>query len=204
MKGELTELLDTLTDLQQSYPLSEPGAAPTTPLHHKLKSLLPLLLSAYGATLSGPDQSLLRVLLHINDVVFHSPEHQQAQQQKQAAAASTSAASSATPSAAASIDISLAAGAVRVAGAGGHADGDAGEIIGDAKDDINAEEQDGKIDGPITAMLHGPLAMAGYILFFTDGPYSVNRPCTHKRMLIIMEQERLDSTLGLLACYSWT
>ena len=29
--------------------------------------------------------------------------------------------------------------------------------------------------------------------------YSVGRPRTHKRMLISMEQERLDSTLGLLA-----
>ena len=32
---------------------------------------------------------------------------------------------------------------------------------------INAQEQDGMIHGPIIAMLHGPLAMAQYILFFT-------------------------------------
>lgn len=162
VKGELAELLDTLIDLQQSYPLSDPSGTPATPFHHKLHSLLPLLLSAYGATLSSPDQSLLRVLLHINNIVYHSLEHQQAlQHQDQAAAA-----------AAATADAASNKDAAMTAGINEHADkpnedavGDAGHAVGDADDDSNAEGQGGVAHGPITAMLHGPLATAGSVSF---------------------------------------
>ena len=163
VKGELAELLDTLIDLQRSYPLSDPCGTPATPFHHKLHSLLPLLLSAYGATLSSPDQSLLRVLLHINSIVFHSPEHQQAlQHQDQAAAA----AAAATADAAAKKDAAM------TAGTKGHADkpngdavGDAGHASGDADDDSCADGQEGVAHGPISALLHGPLAAAGSVSF---------------------------------------
>lgn len=162
VKGELAELLDTLIDLQQSYPPSDPSDTPATPLHHKLHSLLPLLLSAYGATLSSPDQSLLRVLLHINSVVYQSHEHQQAlQHQNQAAAA-----------AAATADAASKKDAAITAGMNQHGDepigvavGDADHARGDADDDSNAEGQGGLGHGPISALLHGPLATAGSVSF---------------------------------------
>ena len=162
VKGELAELLDTLIDLQQSYPLSDPSGTPATPLHHKLHSLLPLLLSAYGATLSSPDQSLLRVLLHINSIVCHSPEHQQAlQHQNQAAAA-----------AAATADAASMTDAAMTAGIDEHADkpigdavGDGGHASGDADDASNAGGQGGLGHGPMSALLYGPLATAGSVSF---------------------------------------
>ena len=163
VKGELAELLDTLIDLQQSYPLSDPSGTPATPFHHKLHSLLPLLLSAYGATLSSPDQSLLRVLLHINSIVFHSPEHQQVlQHQDQAAAA----AAAATAGAASKRDAAMTAGINEHADKpNGDAVEDGGRAIGDADDVSNAEGQGGVGNGPITALLNGPLAMAGSVSF---------------------------------------
>ncbi|KAL0021866.1 hypothetical protein WJX77_009321 [Trebouxia sp. C0004] len=158
VKGELAELLNTLIDLQQSYPLPDPSGIPATPFHHKLHSLLPLLVSAYGATLSSPDQSLLRVLLHINSIVYHSPDHQQAlQHQDQAAAA-----------AAATVDAASKKGAAMTVDINEHADkpigdavGDAGHAVGNADIDSNAEIQGGG-HGPITTLLHGPLATAGF------------------------------------------
>ena len=162
MKGELAELLDTLIDLQQSYSSSDPSGTPATPLHQKLRSLLPLLLSAYGATLSSPDQSLLRILLHINSVVFHSPEHQQAlQHQKQAAAAAVETADAASKK-----------DAAMTAGIDGHADEPIGNAVGDADHDSgdaaansDAEGQGVGGHGPISALLHGPLATAGSVFF---------------------------------------
>ncbi len=168
VKVELAELLDTLIDLQQSYPLSDPSSTPATPLHHKLRSLLPLLLSAYGATLSSPDQSLLRVFLHINNIVFHSPEHQRALQHPDQVAA-----------AAATADAASKKDAAMTAGINGHADKPIGDAVGDADhasgdadhasgfadDDSNAEGQGGGVHGPISALLHGPLATAGSVSF---------------------------------------
>ncbi|KAA6426422.1 MAG: hypothetical protein FRX49_03533 [Trebouxia sp. A1-2] len=158
VKGELAELLDTLIDLQQSYPPSDPSSTLATPFHHKLHSLLPLLLSAYGATLSSPDQSLLCVLLHINSVVYHSPEHQQALQHPDQAAAAAAAAEAVSEK-----------DAAVTACINGHADqpngdavGDAGHASGDADDGSMAEGQGGVAHGPISALLHGPLATAGF------------------------------------------
>lgn len=157
VKGELAELLDTLIDLQQSYPSSDPSA---TPIHETLHSLLPLMLSAYGATLSSPDQSLLRVLLHINDVVYRSPIHQEAlQQHHQAGAAATAAAAPSDATAApASQCVAMTDAGVEDAD---QANGGAVDAVGDADGDNSAEAQPGMSDGPITAMLNGPLAMAG-------------------------------------------
>lgn len=159
MKGEVAELLDTLIDLQQSYPSSDPSA---TPIHKTLHALLPLLLSAYGATLSSPDQSLLRVLLHINDIVYQSPIHQEAPQHCHLAADAAATAAAATSDATAA----PASQCVAMTNAGledaDQANGDAVNAVGDADGDSSAEEQPGMKDGPITAMLNGPLAMAGY------------------------------------------
>ncbi len=164
VKGELAELLDTLIDLQQSYPLSDPSGTPATPFHLKLHSLLPLLLSAYGATLSSPDQSLLRVLLHINSIVFHSPEHQQALQH-QAAAATADAASQKGAAMTAGINGHDDKPIGDAVGDADHASGDADHACGDADDDSNAEGQGGVGHGSISALLHGPLATAGSVSF---------------------------------------
>ncbi len=157
-KGELAELLDTLIDLQQLYPPSAPNTTPVVALHQRLHSLLPLLLSGYGATLSSPDQSLLRVLLHINDIVYQSPEHQQAQRLHQEAAV-TSAAATAAAAAAAIPSVTMTNGDAGTDN--GDAADAAGGAAGDADNDVSAEEEDEVVAGPITAMLHGPLATAG-------------------------------------------
>lgn len=84
VKGEICELMDTLLDLQQQFTqlpppsgASYPVPTPEATLPQRAQSLLPLLLSSYGATLSTADQSLLRLLLHLNDIIYHSAEYQQ-------------------------------------------------------------------------------------------------------------------------------
>ena len=153
VKGELCELMDTLLDLQQQYaaghhapsnPTSVPD--PTPPLPQRVQPLLPLLLSSYGATLSKADQSLLRVLLHVNDIIHDSDAYQQQLLSPQ-------------PS-------------QDTAGVGTGQSGDAGSTADAARDglrleelgtDVTEDEGSGTVDGPLSAKLHGPLAQAGYV-----------------------------------------
>lgn len=175
----MAELLDTLLDLQQSYPPADPSPACATPLEQKLASLLPLLLASYGATLSSPDQSLLRVLLHINDIVFHTDNYQRTASSTAAAAAAASAEGG-----------QAAAGGLTTAQQATHRDNGVGAVSQDqgcvdrreegaefgngAGDDgrnaahnaqkatpVTAEREGERPEGPITSLLHGPLAKAG-------------------------------------------
>ena len=182
VKGELAELLDTLLDLQQSYPPADPSRASATPLEQKLASLLPLLLASYGATLSSPDQSLLRVLLHINDIVFQTDDYQRTASSTTAAGAAASAeggqaaAGVLTTSQQASkcnsgvSDVNQDQGCVDRSEEGaefGKGAGDDGRnAAGDAQKatTVSSEREmpEGeRPEGPITALLHGPLAKAG-------------------------------------------
>ena len=187
MKGELAELLDTLLDLQQSYPSADPSPTPAAPLEQKLSSLLPLLLASYGATLSGPDQSLLRVLLHINDIIFQTDDYQRS---ASSTAAAASAATAQGGQAAAGVAITdqqtahadddvsaVTRGQASVATDRG--EGDAGVGIGAGDDGRSAatgvqkampggpgreserEKEGERPEGPITSLLQGPLAKAG-------------------------------------------
>ena len=175
VKGEAAALLDTLLDLQLSYPPPDPKPTPTTPtipLEQKLRSLLPLLLASYGATLSSPDQSLLRVLLHINDIIFSTDEYQEKLQEKLLSARNSPA--DGQPSVGAAIPSGDRGQAIwdpnavipndsRVAddsinatvGTGITPRGDARDATGDARG------SDEMPRGPITALLQGPLAEAG-------------------------------------------
>ena len=179
MKTELAELLDTLLDLQQSYPPADHSPASAHPLEQKLASLLPLLLSSYGATLSSPDKSMLRVLLHINDIVFQTDSYQRTASSTDAAAA----AASAEGEQAAAVGLTTAQQATRRSNGVGDASQDHGCIdrseegaaFGkgsgaggrDAANDPQkampvAPEREGQLpEGPITSLLHGPLAKAG-------------------------------------------
>ena len=152
-KEELIELID----LQESYPMTHPqgrtlardpmaelpGNTPRPPLSDRLKALLPLLMAAYGGTLSSPDQSLLRLLLHINDVITQSPDWQAA------AASDHSASGSASVPAAAAI------------GEGGQAFQGIAEAAEQAADGHEQEDEEQAEVGPIHALLRGPLAQAG-------------------------------------------
>ena len=176
VKGEVVELLDTLLDLQQSYPPPHPKLTPTTPaisLEQKLHSLLPLLLAGYGATLSSPDQSLLRVLLHINDIIYNSDEYQEKLQEKFSSARNNNADRQQStglviPGADRVQAVGDAPGVIGYgsglahdssdanAGTEIHAKDDAGQANGDTQSDEMTQGQ-----GPITALLQGPLAEAG-------------------------------------------
>lgn len=174
VKGELAELLDTLLDLQQSYPPADPRPASAHPLEQKLASLLPLLLASYGATLSSPDQSLLRVLLHINDMIFQTYDYQRSTAVAAAEAEQAAAAVLITQQQTAHFDGDM--GEVRQdQGCIGRRDEDAGTGSGAGGADRSAAtdartaapEEPGKegegSDGPITALLYGPLAKAGWV-----------------------------------------
>ena len=179
MKGEVAELLDTLLDLQQSYPPVDPSPAPATPLQQTLASLMPLLLASYGATLSSPDQSLLRVLLHVNDIIFQTNDYRHTASSITATAAAASAESE---QAAAGVptnaqhaphrsdgmdDVSWDQGCVERSEEGAElgtgADDDGRSAASAAHKAMpDGPERDGnRPQGPITSLLHGPLATAG-------------------------------------------
>lgn len=205
MKGELAELLDTLLDLQQSYPAANPSptsadpnptpadptAAPADPtpadptpapaasLARKLSSLLPLLLASYGATLSSPDQSLLRALLHINDIIFHTDDYQRSVDAAAAVEGGQATAGvlmtdhqSPHPEEYQHVEGSLVTGGgEKDAGSGRRANGDGGIGAVAAEKAIpegserqgEGESEREKPDGPITSLLQGPLAKAGWV-----------------------------------------
>lgn len=178
VKGELAELLDTLLDLQQSYPPADPSPPSAHPLEQKLASLLPLLLASFGATLSSPDQSLLRVLLHINDMIFQTGDYQRTA----GTAGTTAVAAAEAGQAAAAVlitqqqtahldgvgdEISQDQGCIgrrgQDASKGSGADAADRRAASDAQKAVpeGPERQGGGSEGPITALLHGPLAKAG-------------------------------------------
>ena len=173
MKGELAELLDTLLDLQQSYPPADPSPASATPLEQKLASLLPLLLASYGATLSSPDQSLLRVLLHINDIIFQTDDYQRTASSTASAAGGQAAVGVLTIAQQAPHcnhgvgDVSRDQGCVDRSEEGAEFGKGAGDDGRNAADDAQKATLDGperegeKPEGPITSLLRGPLAKAG-------------------------------------------
>lgn len=141
VKGEICELMDTLLDLQQQYTDPKPPSDPTAPvLPHRVQPLLPLLLSSYGATLSKADQSLLRLLLHINDIIFNSDAYkrQLLLSRPPSKTAGTAVGSNASDS------VTNNATAME------------GQETAAANDDVGEEPA-----GPIGARLHGPLAQAG-------------------------------------------
>ena len=174
------ELLDTLLDLQQSYPPAHPGPAPAHPLEQKLASLLPLLLASYGATLSSPDRSLLRVLLHTNDMIFQTDDYQHTAGTAGTAGTAVAAAEAGQAAAAVLItqrptlhlngdgdEVSHEQGSIgrtdEDAGTGNGAGGaDRGAANKAQKAMPEGPEREGEgSEGPITALLHGPLARAG-------------------------------------------
>lgn len=157
VKGELCELIETLLDLQQQYTAPNPSSDTLSPptLAQRVQPLLPLLLSSYGASLSKADQSMLRLLLHINDIVYHSEACQQQLH------VSRHDPEDAVP--AVSDD-----GGYAGTTAGALTAPDASRAAVGAKSDAAMEQEQvlrtegsGLIDGPICARLHGPLAQAG-------------------------------------------
>lgn len=187
VKGELCELMDTLLDLQQQYaagprPPSDPTSVsdPNPPLPQRIQPLLPLLLSSYGATLSKADQSLLRVLLHINDIIYHSDAYQQQLLSPQ-------------PS-------------QDTVGAGTGQNTDAGSTADAARDglrleepgtDVTEDEAGGTSDGPMSARLQGPLAQVGYadseMPLTLLNPAFAWRSAVHKHCFkVVVTQQRLS------------
>ena len=192
VKGEVAELLDTLLDLQQSYPsssdLNRHPTAPGIPLHQKLSSLLPLLQASYGATLSSPDQSLLRVLLHISDIIYHTDDYKRRVQllasDKAVAAAEAGAEGALAAAAAAAASNAARASSVRDQGESDAGSGaDPGTGNGDAFWDAGAAG--GMADGPITALLQGPLADARSAL--SSSTSFVRLTCQHWHISMLLK-----------------